>query len=330
MTRIAERVRVAAFHCLLERQLALALQGRTTDRMSLSDDKFEEERDVASIANTSNYNQIGYYCIAKMRLHYYYGEYEGALRYAEQALPMLPAFQGQVGEWEFVFYRALASAARAKDLSGAERESILRTAEELLAKFEMWATIGPANFAHKRDLIRAELLRARNERQPAANAYEAAVISAAESGFVHDMALAHERALLFYQAFGDLEKSRVHGQTAIAHYEKWEAWAKSAAIRDTLLRPRGAGVSSKESGAAAKQPADSQGCSTMTPERWEQAKKLFEAAEGLDTCELASFLDRACLDDLALRGEVESLLVSFRQACADRSWILAAGGGTTT
>jgi tetratricopeptide (TPR) repeat protein len=238
MERIAERVRVAAFHCLLERQLALALQGRTVHRLSLSDDRYEEERDVASICATSNYNQIGYYCVARMRLHYYHGEYEAALRYAEQALPILPAFQGQVGEWEFAFYRALASAARTQELGGTERESMLRTVEELLAQFEVWASIGPANFAHKRDLIRAELLRARHEIRAAAEAYEAAVISAAESGLVHDQALAHERSLLFYKACDDLDKSRAHAQAAVAHYEKWEAWAKSAAIRDAFLSPK--------------------------------------------------------------------------------------------
>jgi hypothetical protein len=152
-----------------------------------------------------------------------------------------------VGEWEFVFYRALASAARAQELSGPEREALLKTAEEMLAKFEVWASVGPSNFAHKRDLIRAELLRARNEPEPAAAAYEAAVISAAESGFVHDQALAHERAVLFYYAADDAEKSRVHAQAAVTNYEKWEAWAKSAAIRDSLLPQKAASASGKAS-----------------------------------------------------------------------------------
>jgi hypothetical protein len=82
------------------------------------------------------------------------------------------------------------------------------------------------------------LLRAQHQRQSAAAAYETAVISAAESGFIHDQTLAHERAALFYQASGDAEKSRAHAQAAVTHYEKWEAWAKSAAIRDTLLPPK--------------------------------------------------------------------------------------------
>jgi hypothetical protein len=129
--------------------------------------------------------------------------------------------------------------ARAQELSGPERESLLRTTEELLAKFEGWASVGPSNFAHKRDLIRAELLQAREAHQLAAAAYDAAVISAAASGFVHDQALVHERAARFHQASGEAGPSRAHANAAVAYYEKWEAWAKSAALRAALPSAEG-------------------------------------------------------------------------------------------
>ena len=231
LARIAERVRVAAFHCVLERQMALALMGRTADRLSLSDDRHDEDRDLASICATSNHNQIGYYFVARMRLHYYYGEYEAALRYAERALPLRSAFQGQVAEWEFAFYHALASAARAGQLGRSERAPLLATVDKLLERFETWASDGPANFAHKRDVIRAERFRARDERELAAAAYEAAVVSAAASGFQHDLALAHERAAMFHQTAGDATKSRSHAQLAATHYEEWGATAKADSLR---------------------------------------------------------------------------------------------------
>jgi serine/threonine protein kinase/tetratricopeptide (TPR) repeat protein len=234
MSHIGGRVRVAAFHCLLERQLALALLGRTEHRLSLSDERFDEEHDVATICGTSNYNQIGYYCTAKMRLHYYYGDYEGALRYAEQALPILPAFQGQVGEWEYVSYRALASVARSREVTGEDRDALLQTARGLLEEFQAWAHMNPANFAHKRDLIRAELLAA--EASPdAVAAYQTAIASAEASGFVHDVALAHERAALFHQSRGENQVADSHAQIAISQYEHWEAWAKSEALRKQLI-----------------------------------------------------------------------------------------------
>ena len=235
LARIAERVRVAAFHCLLERQVALALMGRTAHRLSLSDDRYDEDRDLASICATSNHNQIGYYLLAKMRLHYYYGEYEAALGYAERALPLRSAFQGQVADWEFVFYHALASAARAGELGRSERAPLVATVDTLLERFDAWAGVGPANLAHKRDLIKAERFRARDERELAAAAYDAAVTSAAASGFLHDLALAHERAATFHQSAGDATRSRRHAQLAAMHYEEWGALVKADSLRRPLL-----------------------------------------------------------------------------------------------
>src|SRR5262245_20695910 len=52
----------------------------------------------------------------------------------------------------------------------------------------------------------------------------------------------------------------------------------------------------------------------MKPDRWKQVDELFEAALDCPTSERASFLDRACADDDALRREVESLLISDAQA----------------
>ena len=46
----------------------------------------------------------------------------------------------------------------------------------------------------------------------------------------------------------------------------------------------------------------------MTPERWQQIKKVLDVALSLDTDEREQYLDSACASDLELRREVESLL----------------------
>src|SRR5207248_3469701 len=48
----------------------------------------------------------------------------------------------------------------------------------------------------------------------------------------------------------------------------------------------------------------------MTPERWEQVGKLYQAALALPPYERDTFLDDACGDDTAMRREVESLLAA--------------------
>ena len=48
----------------------------------------------------------------------------------------------------------------------------------------------------------------------------------------------------------------------------------------------------------------------MTPERWEQVGKLYQAVLALPPDERETFLDNACSDDTAMRREVESLLAA--------------------
>jgi len=230
---IAERVRVAAFHCVLERQLARALAGHTADRLSFTDADYDEDRDVASICETTNINQIGYFCTAKTRLHYYYGEYERALDYVARAVPLQAAFQGQVAEWEFVFFHALSAVARAGEVSGQDRDRLLETARELRQKLEAWAEISEANFKHKEALVRAELHAHEGRPAEAAAAYEEAVTAAAAHGFRQHQALAHERAAVFFLGREEPEQARGHVERALAGYETWGAQAKVAALRES-------------------------------------------------------------------------------------------------
>ena len=52
----------------------------------------------------------------------------------------------------------------------------------------------------------------------------------------------------------------------------------------------------------------------MTPDRWRQVDQLLDEALELSTGEIPAFLSLACGSDIALRGEVESLLSAHRKA----------------
>ena len=67
-------------------------------------------------------------------------------------------------------------------------------------------------------------------------------------------------------------------------------------------------------GAAATSHAHPGNGSSMTRERWEQAKRLFEMARGLDSAGRAALFERECPNDSELRREVESLLSGDRRA----------------
>src|SRR5882724_7062722 len=52
----------------------------------------------------------------------------------------------------------------------------------------------------------------------------------------------------------------------------------------------------------------------MAPERWRQIEELYHSALGVAEDQRATFLQKACAGDDALRGEVESLLAHERSA----------------
>src|SRR2546422_1925782 len=52
----------------------------------------------------------------------------------------------------------------------------------------------------------------------------------------------------------------------------------------------------------------------MTPERWQQVKRIFQSALERNPAERSAFLSEACADDPALRSEVESLISSHNEA----------------
>ena len=99
----------AAFHLMHEEQVAKAFQGRTDSYTSLTDEKFDETNNIASICNTDLYNQIGYYLVSKLKLNAHFGNWEEAIEWGDKAFPVLPAFANQPGHFELEQYYTLAS-----------------------------------------------------------------------------------------------------------------------------------------------------------------------------------------------------------------------------
>jgi hypothetical protein len=212
------RVYNSAFHCVHELQMAKALAGLTVEPTSLTDDEHDEQRDVASICTTDNYNQIGFYFIGRLKLLYWFGHYEQALESAAQALTLIPAYAGQTAEVELVIFHGLTLLARARDLPEPERAPLLEQASGLLARIERWAELNDENFRHKALLLRAELT-------GEAAFYVAAAESAAAAGYRPYAALAHELHARSLRAAGDASW-RAALARAQDGYRDWGALAK--------------------------------------------------------------------------------------------------------
>ena len=93
--RNGRRVLNAAFHCVLQLQFAKAMAGRTTGPLSLSDDEYDEQRELASARSSELHEEAGWYCVAKCRLCYLLGDFPAALQFARDAEPFLPVIARQ-------------------------------------------------------------------------------------------------------------------------------------------------------------------------------------------------------------------------------------------
>ncbi|GAA0749359.1 GHKL domain-containing protein [Sphingomonas sp. ABOLD] len=96
------------------------------------------------------------------------------------------------------------------------------------ARLEAWAALNPQTFAHKRLLVEAEMARLRGEGAEALRRFEGAIEASGE--FIHERALAHERAALHCSAEGLSVLARMHRAAASRDYRSWGAAAKADAL----------------------------------------------------------------------------------------------------
>jgi tetratricopeptide (TPR) repeat protein len=212
---------------VLERQVAKALAGLTESPTSLTDDQFDESRDLSFICRTTNSNQVGFYHVARLKLHYYQGEYREALEEAEQALAAAGSFARQPAEVDLAFFRALAMLA-IDDGVASNLEAIQYDRDRLAH----WQTDCEANFAHKTRLVDAEIARVQG-RPEALELYQQAIQTARADGFPHHAALASELAARHRIALGEDASELI--RQAIDGYRTWGA----TPLADRLSRMEG-------------------------------------------------------------------------------------------
>lgn len=213
----------AAFHLMMEEQLANALQGNTDGPTSMTNEKFNEERDIASICDTDLYNQIGYYFIGKLKLAVHYGHWSEAVEWGNKSIPLLPAFMNQPGQIELEQYHTIAMLYRSSETSGEESQSLHQAALAGIEKMKAWANICPENFKHK--ALMAEAIK--DALQGAENVQDKfleAASDARQNGFIQDCGLAYEHLARSQKNMG-LETNQALG-FAIDAYKEWGAMAK--------------------------------------------------------------------------------------------------------
>jgi PAS domain S-box-containing protein len=211
--------------------LARTLRGRITKFGSLDDEGFTERSFEERITRQPSRAFLEcFYWIRKLQARFFAGDYASAFEAAEQVeawyatSPALSLFPLEKAECHF--YAGLCRAARCEPVgpdSYATHREALGTHERHL---RAWAANCPQNFGDRAALVGAEIARIEGRPLDAMDLYERAITSARTSGFVHNEALAYERASAFYRARGFEQIADTYLRSARACYALWGADGK--------------------------------------------------------------------------------------------------------
>jgi predicted ATPase len=224
LERIGPRSSTASFHNRLEMQVAHALAGRTGGLASLTGEGVDEQ-DLAAMTQTENFNQAGFYHVAKLRLLYLCGRAAEALESAALAERLLPSFLGQVGQIDLTVYGALSRLAVLPGADAGASEPV----RQALSELEVWSAACPENFADKLALVRGELHAVGGRYAEADALFAEAEAHATANDLVQWAALARERRGHAARAAGATTAAG-HFAAAAEHYRSWGAAAKAAEL----------------------------------------------------------------------------------------------------
>jgi PAS domain S-box-containing protein len=186
------------------------------------------ERQLAD--NPSLTIQECWYWIRKMQARYFAGDFKESLEASTKAQRLLWSSPSHIEEAEYHFYSALCRAASCHSVTAEERVQYLEALVQHLRQLELWAENCPDNFENRAALVGAEIARLEGRDLDAMRLYEKAIHSSRANNFIHNEALAYERASAFYRARGFDEFADTYLRTARTCYASWGADGKVAQL----------------------------------------------------------------------------------------------------
>jgi tetratricopeptide (TPR) repeat protein len=216
------------------RQAVRNLQGSTRSRGDFSEDNFDEAAFVESLADFGSRHFAHYYFVVKMQTLYLWGDVDAAIDTLHAAQPYLKDSKGMLHSAEHRFYEALILAASCRSATASLRRSGLRTIRKQHRLLQKWAAQCPHNFLHKERLVAGELARLSGDPVRAVELYLEARRAAADDGYQHIEALAHQLAA---SALRDLDPTAAasHLEAACALYRRWGASAFADSLEDAKV-----------------------------------------------------------------------------------------------
>ena len=303
----AQKVRFDFAMELISPQLGLVrtLRGLTRKFGTFDDDQFDElgiERRFAS--NLDLQLAECWYWIRKLQARFFAGDHSSAIEASSRAQLLLWTSVSQFETAEYHYYGALSRAAAFDAASADERQQHLEALAAHHSQLKVWTENCPENFENRAALVGAEIARIEGRDVDAMRLYEQAIRSARDNGFVHNEAIAYERASDFYGARGFDQIADLYLRNARCGYVRWGADAKVRRLEETYPRLR------------REEPAAPSPTSTMAApvERLDLATVIKVSQAVSSEMVLEKLIDTLMRTAIAQAGAERGLLILSREA----------------
>jgi predicted ATPase/transcriptional regulator with GAF, ATPase, and Fis domain len=225
----SRKAQLSLVHDVLSTQLGLTrtLRGFTATFGRLNHEGYDERDIELQLASNRNLGFVEcFYWIRKLQARFLAGDYSSAVDAALNAQPLLWNTPSNFETVEFHLYGALAHAAAHDVASDDQRRRHFDALVGHHQQFDVWAQHNPVTFENCAAIVGAEIARIEDRALDAQDLYEKAVRSAHTQGFVHNEAIANERAGCFYAARGFEKIAATYLRDARYCYRRWGADAK--------------------------------------------------------------------------------------------------------
>ncbi|EPX58461.1 hypothetical protein D187_003933 [Cystobacter fuscus DSM 2262] len=200
------------------------LRGLTASFGTMNGEDFDEETFEAGLTPQRMSTMRCWYWLIKAQSRYMSGAYQEALECANKSEELSWSSLGHIQLMDLHLFRALALAACYARMTPEKRQQALAEIRRHQQRLAEWAHHCPSTFLAPERLVAAELARLTGQRDEALQAYEHAVQSAREHGFLQRAALAYELAARFWR------EQRIPTLTEAYARKAREAWLRWGAL----------------------------------------------------------------------------------------------------
>lgn len=206
--------------------------GDTHSASSLSSDDFDAQQCLENMHDRQFMTGIANHHIYSAEINLLHGDYEKALYFVRQQDKLIRSAMSLPQLTRFYIVANLTLTTLYPILDKAEQLETRQRLEHDLARMTRWADNCEANFRHLQWLMTAELERLDGHHDAALEYYDTAIDTARTHGFLHDEAMAFERAARHLLAQGKRRSAEGYLRGTHGVYNRWGAQRKVEQLED--------------------------------------------------------------------------------------------------